>query len=77
MAWFFARVLYIAATRGYVFARTDTEDHTQFTISRRDDPSKFWLNVVAAMLMLPVAATALYFASTDLYVALTARTHVQ
>jgi hypothetical protein len=77
MLWFFTRVLFIAGTRGYIFARTDTEDRTEFTVSRQDDPKKFWINVIAALLMLPVAGAALYFSSVDLYAALTARTHVQ
>ena len=73
--WWDARLLYVAATKGYVMALTrpfmDTVETPQ---TREGNPQKFWANVVVGLLLLPVALGALYFSSTDLYAALTART---
>jgi hypothetical protein len=69
--WFIARLLYVAATRGYVMALTrpfvDTVDTPQ---TRKDNPQKFWANVIVALILVPVALGGLYFSSTELYAAL-------
>ena len=71
MNWYLARLLYVAATRGYVMALTrpfvDTVETPQ---TRKDNPPKFWANVIVAVVLVPVALGALYFSSTELYAAL-------
>ena len=69
--WFVVRLLYVAATKGYVMALTrpfaDTVEAPQ---TRRENPQKFWANVIVALVLLPLALGGLYFSSTELYAAL-------
>ena len=77
MNWFFIRLLYVAATRGYVMALTKPfADTVETAQTRRDNPQKFWANVVVALILLPVCWGALYFSTTELYAALNARPNV-
>ena len=77
MNWYFMRLLYVAATRGYVMALTrpftDTVETPQ---TRSANPQKFWANVVFALVVLPICWGALYLSSTELYAALIARSNV-
>ena len=75
--WWDLKLLYVARTRGYVIARRDLSDPTEYPITREEDSNKFWSNVIIALVLLPIAFGALYFSSTELYAALTARTNVQ
>jgi hypothetical protein len=75
--WWIGRLLYIAATKGYVMALSRPFADTVETPQTRDgNPQKFWANVIFGVLFLPVALAGLYFTSTDLYAALTAGTNV-
>ncbi len=69
--WYVLRLLYVAATKGYVMALTrpfiDTVETPQ---SRRGNPQKFWANVIVAILVSPLALGGLYFSSTELYAAM-------
>ena len=69
--WYLGRLLYIAATRGYVMALTrpfvDTFETPQ---TRQGNPQKFWANVIVAVALLPIALGGLYLSSTELYAAL-------
>ncbi len=77
MNWYFMRLLYLAATRGYVMALTKPfTDTVETPQTRSDNPQKFWANVVVALVLLPVCWGALYFSATELYAALFARPNV-
>ena len=62
------RLLYIAATRGYVMALTrPISDTVETPQTRTGNPQKFWANVAAASLLLPLALASLWFSATHLY----------
>jgi Na+/H+ antiporter NhaC len=76
-SWYLVRVLWVAATKGYVMALTrpfvDTVETPQ---TRQGNPQKFWANVVVALLLLPVAVGGLYLFGSELFEALTAGANV-
>jgi len=74
--WWDLKLLYVAGTRGYVMARRQLSDPTEYPITREGDASKFWSNVIIAVVLLPIALAALYFSSTELYAAVTTRPSV-
>ncbi|HWC55636.1 MAG TPA: hypothetical protein VG434_01545, partial [Sphingomicrobium sp.] len=57
--WRDLRLLYVARTRGYVMARRDLSDPTEYPITRNEDSKKFWSNVIIALVLLPIAFGAL------------------
>ena len=69
--WFVLRLLYVAATKGYVMALTrpfaDTVETRQ---TREGNPQKFWANVIFGVITLPIALGGLYLSSIELYPAL-------
>ena len=68
--WYLIRLLYIARTRGYVMALSrpfiDTIETPQ---TRTDNPQKFWANIIVAIILLPLAISALWFSAAGLYAA--------
>ena len=69
--WFtcwIVKLLYIAATRGYVMALSRPfHDVRETAQTRFDNPKKFWANVMVALLLLPMAVGGLYFSTSNLW----------
>jgi hypothetical protein len=69
--WWDIRLLYVAATKGYVMALTHPfTDTIETPQTREGNPQKFWANVIFGVIALPIALGGLYLSSTELYAAL-------
>jgi hypothetical protein len=70
------KMLFVAATRGYVMALSDPFfDTVESRQPRTEKPQKFWANVVVGLLLLPVAIGAVYVTGSDLWNALQRQGH--
>ena len=69
--WWDARLLYVAATKGYVMALTRPfTDATETPQTLEGNPQNFWANVIFGIVALAIALGGLYLTSIELYAAL-------
>jgi hypothetical protein len=69
--WWVLHLLYVAWKKQYVMARTNPfSDTVETPQTRAERPSKFWANVIVALILLPVAIGGLFLTGSELLTAL-------
>jgi hypothetical protein len=70
--YFVGNLFYVAKTRGYVMARTEPFKFAPPEVpqTRRNNPQKFWANVISGIVFLPIAIAGLFLTGSDLLVAI-------
>ncbi len=70
-SYYILRLLYIAKTKQYVMARTNSLfERVATPQTRADNPSKFWANVIVALVLSPVAVAGPLITGSELIAAL-------
>jgi hypothetical protein len=72
--WYLVNLLWVAKIKGYVMARTRPfQDRVETPQTRQDNPGKYWANVVVAIVLLPLAAGAVWLGLSTLWATLQIR----